>query len=92
MAIKRIFLGSLFLSLAMPLCYAQTASDVIKSINKVKCDTMYIYAESTTKNLSEAYNNARTLLEVKVGDWVREQHLLRASRYALSKQKNILCN
>ena len=53
---------------------AQTATDVAKDINKVKRDTMYIYAESTTKDLSEAYNNARAILEMKVGDWVRTQH------------------
>ena len=34
---------------------------------------MYIYAESTTKELDEAYSNARTLLEMQVGDWVRKQ-------------------
>lgn len=53
---------------------AQSVADVTKNINKVKRDTMYIYAESTTKELSEAYNNARALLEVQVGDWVRKQH------------------
>ena len=53
---------------------AQTASDIAKKINQVKRDTMYIYAESTTKDLSEAYNNARAILEMKVGDWVRDQH------------------
>lgn len=53
---------------------AQTIEDVTKNINKVKRDTMYIYAESTTKELSEAYNNARALLEVQVGDWVCKQY------------------
>lgn len=53
---------------------AQTATDVARDINKVKRDTMYIYAESTTKDLSESYNNARAILEMKVGDWVRTQH------------------
>ena len=48
---------------------AQTATDVARDINKVKRDTMYIYAESTTKDLSESYNNARAILEMKVGDW-----------------------
>lgn len=53
---------------------AQSIADVAKNINKVKRDTMYIYAESTTKELSEAYNNARALLEVQVGDWIRKQY------------------
>lgn len=53
---------------------AQTATEVTKSINKVKRDTLYIYAESTNKDLKEAYNNARTILEMQVGEWVRKQH------------------
>ena len=56
------------------ICKAQTAADVAKNINKVKRDTMYIYAEATMKDLNEAYNGARAILEMKVGDWVREQH------------------
>ena len=71
---KRLFIGIL-LAICLPLsCFAQTAADVAKSINKVKRDTMYIYAESTTKDLSEAYANARAILEMKVGEWVRGQH------------------
>ena len=53
---------------------AQTIADVTKNINKVKRDTMYIYAEATMKDLNEAYNGARAILEMKVGDWVRNQH------------------
>lgn len=53
---------------------AQSASDVIKNINNVKRDTSFIYAESTTKDLSDAYNNARAILEMQVGEWVRKQH------------------
>lgn len=50
------------------------AQDVIKDINRIKRDTMYIYAEATMKDLNEAYNGARAILEMKVGDWVRTQH------------------
>ena len=32
----------------LSICKAQTAAEVAKNINKVKRDTMYIYAESTT--------------------------------------------
>ena len=53
---------------------AQTLADVAKNINKIKRDTMYIYAEATMKDLNEAYNGARAILEMKVGDWVRDQH------------------
>ena len=71
MAIKRISLGLLLFTIHVSFVIAQ---DVVKNINKVKRDTMYIYAEATTKELSESYANARTLLEVQVGDWVRQQH------------------
>ena len=66
----------LLLSLSFIIFYFSfsAAQDVAKSINKVKRDTMYIYAESTTKDLSEAYANARAILEMKVGEWVRGQH------------------
>ena len=53
---------------------AQLTEDVAKNINKIKRDTMYIYAEATMKDLNEAYNGARAILEMKVGDWVRNQH------------------
>ena len=45
MAMKNIFL-TLFLSFSLvTISNAQTAAEVNKSINKVKRDTMYIYAE-----------------------------------------------
>ena len=67
---------SILLFLVVPFlsAHAQTAADVAKSINKVKRDTMYIYAEATMKDLNEAYNGARAILEMKVGDWVRNQY------------------
>ena len=53
---------------------AQSVAEVANSINKIKRDTMYIYAEATMKDLNEAFNGARAILEMKVGDWVRDQH------------------
>ena len=53
---------------------AQANADVVQSINKVKRDTMYIYAEATCNNIDTANINALALLEVKVGDWVRDQN------------------
>ena len=71
---NKIFL-TLFLTFSLvSSSNAQTAAEVNKSINKVKRDTMYIYAESTTKDLSEAYSNARAILELQVGEWVQKQH------------------
>lgn len=74
MAIKRLLFVITVAITGLSICKAQTAAEVAKNINKVKRDTMYIYAESTTKDLSEAYNNARALLEMQVGDWVRKQN------------------
>ena len=74
MAMKKSFL-TLFLTFSLvTISNAQTAAEVNKSINKVKRDTMYIYAESTTKDLNEAYTNARAILEMQVGEWVQKQH------------------
>lgn len=53
---------------------AQSLADVAKNINQVKRDTMYIYAETTMKDLTEAFNGARAILEMKVGEWVRNQY------------------
>lgn len=72
---------------SLSICKAQTAADVTKNINKVKRDTMYIYAESTTKDLSEAYNNARAILEMQVGEWVRKQHLSEGIEVCIVKAK-----
>ena len=68
---KRLFFCLSFIIFQLSFSYAQS---IAQDINKVKRDTMYIYAESTTKELSEAYNNARAILEMQVGEWVRKQH------------------
>lgn len=62
-----------FFAFSVSASYAQTAADVTRNINNVKRDTMYIYAETTMKDLNEAYNGARAILEMKVGEWVRSQ-------------------
>jgi hypothetical protein len=74
MAMKRLLILLALAISCLSICEAQTVADVTKNINKVKRDTMYIYAEATMKDLNEAYNGARAILEMKVGDWVREQH------------------
>lgn len=87
---KKIFL-TLFLTFSLvSIFHAQTVADVAKEINKIKRDTMCIYAESTTKNLSEAYNNARAILEMKVGDWVRAQHPSEGIEVCIVKAKEHL--
>lgn len=74
MAMRKLLLTILSVFSFVTISNAQTATEVTKSINKVKRDTLYIYAESTNKDLKEAYNNARTILEMQVGEWVRKQH------------------
>lgn len=74
MAMRRILFCLLMIDLPLSDCVAQTTSDVANIINEVKRDTMYIYAETTMKDLNEAYNGARAILEMKVGEWVRQEH------------------
>ena len=81
---KRLFFCFSFFIYHLSFCYAQS---VAKDINKVKRDTMYIYAEATMKDLSEAYNGARAILEMKVGDWVRTQHPAEGIEVCIVKAK-----
>ena len=83
----RLLLILLFSICYVPLCLAQTAADVVKKINKIKRDTMFIYAEATMKDLNEAYNGARAILEMKVGDWVRLQHPAEGIELCIVKAK-----
>ena len=87
MAMKRLLLIISLAIFSLSICEAQTAADVTKNINKIKRDTMYIYAEATMKDLNEAYNGARAILEMKVGDWVREQHPAEGIEVCIVKAK-----
>lgn len=87
---KRLLIGVILIISGLYVCMAQTVADVSKTINKVKRDTMYIYAEATMKDLSEAYNGARAILEMKVGDWVREQHPSEKIELCIVKAKDHL--
>lgn len=87
MAMKRLLFIITVAITSLSICKAQTAADVAKNINKVKRDTMYIYAEATMKDLNEAYNGARAILEMKVGDWVREQHPTEGIEVCIVKAK-----
>lgn len=66
---------------------AQAISELARNINNIKRDTMYIYAEATMSDLSEAYNGARAILEMKVGDWVRKLHPNEAVEVCIVKAK-----
>ncbi len=49
-----------------------STQEAIKNINKIKMDSKYLYAESTTKDWEEAYENAKTVLGVTISEWVKE--------------------
>lgn len=70
----RKYLFSLVLAAIGTNAFAQSAAEVAKSINAIKRDTMYIYAEATMSHPDSAYFGAKAILEMKVGDWVRQQH------------------
>lgn len=84
---KRLLFCFTFIIYHLSLCYAQS---IAQDINKVKRDTMYIYAEATMKDLNEAYNGARAILEMKVGDWVQEQHPKEGIELCIVKAKDHL--
>lgn len=90
MAMKQIVLTLLMAVAGSSFVTAQTAAEVAAKINGIKRDTMYIYAETTMKDLSEAYNGARAILEVKVGDWVRSQHPSEGIEVCIVKAKEHL--
>lgn len=67
--------------------YAQV--DYTDSINAIKRDTAYIYAESTMKDPVEAQSGARAVLELKVTDWVRSKWPLESAEQYVSKASEI---
>lgn len=79
-----IFLLSLLL---LPMSVDAQATDVAKNIIAIKRDTTYLYAEATMKELEEAFIAAKSILEVKVGDWVRTQHPSEGIEVCIAKAK-----
>ncbi len=61
--------------------------DVAKNISEVKRDTSYIYAEATMKDLQESVLGAKAILEVKVGDWLRDQYPEEDMELCITKAK-----
>ena len=68
---KRILCVISCLMLSMSLLAQQ--DDLVRQIGKVKRDANYIYAEATMKNMKEALDGAKAILEVKVSDWIHQQ-------------------
>ena len=74
MELKKTLLAILF-TLTCVVCGMAQANKTVEDITKVKCDTSYIYAEATMKSAEEAFVGAKSIIEVKIGDWVRKQGL-----------------
>jgi len=84
MAMKR-YLSIIIVSLLnMSVVKAQSSSS---EINAIKRDTTYITAENTNANREEAIRNAKTLLEVKVSEWVRDHSMADDAETYLAKTK-----
>ncbi len=81
---KRTLLVLSFVILHLSFSVAQDSS---KDMNKIKRDTMYIYAEATTKDLQEAYNAARAILELATG--YASSILMKVLRSVLSRPRTI---
>jgi hypothetical protein len=67
--------------------YAQV--DYTDSINAIKRDTAYIYAESTMKDPVEAQSGAHSVLELKVTDWVRSKWPRESAEQYVAKTNEI---
>ena len=83
---KRLLFSLSFLIFQLSFSVAQTPA-VTKNINAVKRDTTCLYAEATTKSIEEALMAAKSILEVKVGDWVRSTHPSEGIEVCIAKAK-----
>lgn len=72
---KNVLLTLLFISMNFLTLQAQemSASDAMKSINKIKMDNHYITASGTSmKGYEEARDNALAVLQLEVENWLKE--------------------
>lgn len=81
---KRLLLSLSFLIYCLSYGHAQS---VTENINTIKRDNTYIYAEATTKSVEEALMAAKSILEVKVGDWLRTQYPTDGIEVCIAKAK-----
>ena len=83
---KRILLSFSFLLSHFSLIVAQTPATT-KEVNAIKRDTACIYAEATMKDVNEAIIGAKSILEMKVGEWVRSQYPNESIDVCIAKAK-----
>ena len=77
------FWGALCINLSLN---AQS-TDAGKSISGIKRDMGYLYAEATMKEHDEALFAAKSILEMRVSDWVREQNPSEEVEVCIAKAK-----
>ena len=70
MAMRKIILMAMLPFLFLTNVFSQT-DKAVEDIAKVKGDTSYVYAEATMKSLDEAFVGAKSILEMKVAEWVK---------------------
>ena len=72
---KKTFLLWVYLFISAP-GQAQSINgvDSLNNINAIKRDTSYIYAEATMKDAIESQSSARAILELKLGEWLRNKY------------------
>lgn len=59
---------------AMTISLCAIAQNQVGEINRIKLSGEYIYAENTSAEWENAYNNASSILEKLVEDWIRENN------------------
>ena len=71
---KKLLLWACLISCFSVQAQDNEGKDSLDDINAIKRDTSFIYAESTMKDALEAQSGARALLELKVYEWLRNNH------------------
>ena len=66
--------------------FGQTTVDA-QEINAIKKDPAYLWGENRSADLGEALAGARTSLEIRVSDWVKEQHASEGIEVCIVKAK-----
>ena len=89
MAIKtKVIIYALTCLFCVTTVKAQQVADVTKSISAIKRDHQYLYAETTMKNLDEAFSGAKAILESVVSNWIHEQYPKEDIELCIVKAKN----
>lgn len=80
-----ILLLSLF---SMSLMADDDIAKATKQINSIKSSKKYLYAESTTADWQESYNNAKAILDQRIVDWLQSEKVSGDSNGYIAKASN----